>query len=282
MEIRATLAGDLPAQYGVFRAAIGELFHRHRFAPPDPPYATFSAQHAHLLEHDAERCAVADDGGRVVGYAAGLARGDAWHLASLFVLPEYQSRGVGGALLDRVWGGPYERRLTLTDSIQPVSNGLYGRAGLIPTTPVLGFVGQAALRARPALEATPCAAATLAELDREAYGFDRAPDHAFWSRRAHCTVWRRGDDAVAYSYAWPDGRIGPLAGRDEESAAAALRAELASEAPSRFLLVPGSSAALVESALAAGLRLVAPPGLLLLSRGAESPRSLALSSYTLL
>ena len=45
--------------------------------------------------------------------------------------------------------------------------------------------------------------------------------------------------------------------------------------------VPGSARELVETALAAGLRIAGPPGLLLLSRGLEPPRALVISGYWL-
>lgn len=129
-----------------------------------------------------------------------------------------------------------------------------------------------------ASEPTPAA---LALLDRAAYGFDRAVDHAFWAAQATPTLWRRDGEPVAYSYAWPRGRVGPVGGRDEASAAAALRAELARQ-PESSVEIPGTSRSLVRVALAAGLRIAPPPGLLLLSDGVEPPRSLAISSYGLL
>ena len=52
-----------------------------------------------------------------------------------------QGRGVGPALLDAVWSDAALRRRTITDAIQPVSNALYGRRGLIPVTPLLAFSG---------------------------------------------------------------------------------------------------------------------------------------------
>lgn len=57
--IRPTTRADLPAQYGVLQAAIGEVFRRHRFEPPNPPPEAFEAQQGHLLDHDAERCSTA-------------------------------------------------------------------------------------------------------------------------------------------------------------------------------------------------------------------------------
>jgi GNAT superfamily N-acetyltransferase len=284
MELRRAEPEDLPAAHDVFRAAIGELFRRHSFDPPDPPAEAFLAQHGHLLRHDGERCWVAHDRRRVVGFAAALAREDAWFLSSLFILPDYQARGLGGRLLDRVWGEGYVRRLTLTDSIQPVSNGLYARRGLIPATPMLHLNGIVADAHDPGLVAAEPDSAELAAVDRAAYGFDRAPDHAYWGLRARGRLWLDGGGApVAYAYSWGHGRIGPLAGRDGGSAARALRAELARRRGSAAEVVaPGSSRELVAAALAAGLRFSRPAGLLLLSAGVEPPAGLAISGYSLL
>jgi hypothetical protein len=74
-----------------------------------------------------------------------------------------------------------------------------------------------------------------------------------------------------------------LAGRDGAAAALALRAELARRAsqPTEMLL-PGTTPGLVEAALASGLRLTRPPGLLLLGQGTDPPKALAISGYWLL
>ena len=106
MRIRPATEADLPAQDAVFRAAIGGLFRRHAFDPPNPPPDAFAAQHRHLLRHDPERCFVADEEGRVVAYVAALERGDAWYLSSLFVRPDHQGRGLGA----RCSSGPGARR----------------------------------------------------------------------------------------------------------------------------------------------------------------------------
>jgi GNAT superfamily N-acetyltransferase len=282
VEIRRATEADLSAQYEVFRAAIGDLYGRHSFEPPNPPPEAFAAHQRHLLRRDGERSLVADDGGRVVAFAAAFVRGDAWFLASLFVLPDHQSAGLGTRLLDAVWGKGYTRRLTLTDAIQPVSNGLYARRGLIPATPMLHLGGIVRGGAESGLEDTEPDRETLAALDRAAYGFDRAPDHAHWGRFARARVWLRAGEPVAYAYAWPHGRVGPVAGLDGAAAADGLRAELGRMRGSDAEVVaPGSSAEIVEAALDAGLRFSRPPGLLLLSRGVPAPRGLAISGYSL-
>jgi GNAT superfamily N-acetyltransferase len=280
VELRPATADDLAAELEVFRAAIGELFHRHAFTPPNPPDEAFFAQQGHVLETDPQRCLVAVEACEVVAYASALVREGAWYLASLFVRPDLQGRGVGSALLDGVWGDGFARRSTLTDSIQPVSNGLYGRRGLIPTTPVLTLAGPP--RADdPGLTPSDPETEALSALDRSAYGFDRASDHEYWQQHSTATVWLRDGESIAYAYSWPQGRIGPVAGRDAEAAALALRAELARAPGDVTVLVPGTSAPVVEASLAAGLRIAGPPGLLLLSRGVGAPTALAISGYTL-
>jgi GNAT superfamily N-acetyltransferase len=283
MEFRPASEADFEAEHAVLDAAEGGLRRRHRFAWTPPPFEAFAATHAHLLTTDPDRSWVAVEHGRVVAFAAAFVRGDVWFLSDLFVRPEMHGRGVGSALLDRVWGVGPPKRITIADAIQPVSNAMYARRGLVPATPILEFGGVPTGAETGSLEPADAAPAHLAALDAAAYGFDRAADHRFWATGARCTLWCRDGEPVACSYVSPGGRIGPLAGRDGDSAAAALAAELARhDGASVHLDVPGSGRELIETALAAGLRITGPPGLLLLSWGLEPPRGLAISGYWLL
>lgn len=273
---------DASAEHQVFLAAEGELLQRHGFgwATPPPPDRIASTLR-HLLAHDAERCFVAEADGRVVGYGAAFVRGGTTFLAALFIDPLVQGRGVGQGLLERVLTGTPSRRLTISDAIQPVSNAIYARWGMLPVTPILGFGGQATRVPAPEVEAAEPEARALATIDAAAYGFDRAIDHAFWATQAAGTLWLNGGAPVAYSYRWPSGRIGPIAGLEPRWAAAALVAELTRRADG-YVEIPGTSRVLVRVAFDAGLRLEAPPGLLLVSDEVEAPRSLAISSYGLM
>jgi GNAT superfamily N-acetyltransferase len=269
VELRPTTDADFPAMHAIFLVATGELFRRHCFEPPTPSLEAFSSQQGHLLLTGVS-CAAEDDGA-LIGYGTSWTRGDDWFLASLFVAPSAQGSGVGPALLDAVWGDARRRR-TITDAIQPVSNVLYARRGLIPTTPVLTFTGTPGIDA-PALDE---ADADILALDEAAYGFDRVLDHALWLQVARRTTW--GD---AYSYAFPSGDIGPVVGATPAAAALALAAELARATGPVRVRVFGSAPELVEVALRAQLRLGAVPGLLLCSRDAAAPTALAPSGYLL-
>jgi GNAT superfamily N-acetyltransferase len=280
VELRRATEGDLAAQEEIFRAAIGEVYEQRNLIAPSPPSEAFQAQHRHLLRHDGERCWVAEEDGVIVGYAAALARGEAWHLSSLFIAPGRQGAGIGKRLLERVWGEGYRNRRTLTDAIQPVSNGLYASHGLIPVAPTLHLGGEARA-GDPGLEPAEPEPSVLAALDQAAYGFDRAVDHAYWQSVGRCTVWLRGEDTCAYSYTYPWGTVGPIAGVDGPAAADAFRAEVARSGESVTIVVPGTSRELVAAALGAGLRFTRPPGLLLLGPGVDPPRALAISGYSL-
>jgi GNAT superfamily N-acetyltransferase len=269
VELRPTTDADFPAMHAIFLVATGELFRRHGFEPPAPSLEAYTSQQLHLLRTGVSYVAEADDA--LLGYSSAWTRGEDWFLASLFVAPSAQGSGVGSALFDAVWGDARRRR-TITDAIQPVSNALYARRGLIPTTPVLTFTGMPRMDT-PALDE---AHADVAALDEAAYGFDRAPDHALWSQVARRTTW--GD---AYSYVFPSGDIGPVVGATPPAAALALAAELARATSPVRVRVLGSAPELVEVALHAQLRLGAVPGLLLCSRGAAAPTALAPSGYLL-
>jgi GNAT superfamily N-acetyltransferase len=283
MEIRPAVEADLPAVHAVFRRSIEDLYGRHRFEPPRPPRDVFIRQHAHLLEHDADRFWVAAAEGRLVGFSAALVREDAWFLSALFVSPERQARGVGKELLACVWEGSSEvrHRTTIVDAIQPVSTGLYSRAGLLPITTLMNLAGEPKTRQSHGLEPGPIDEVALAGLDLAAYGFDRAPDHAFWRAEARGTLWKAAGEAVAYSYRWPGGRLGPVAGRTPEACGQALEAELA-RAEGRFvsLVVPASARPALSAALAAGLRYSDPPGLIL-STDEAGPDALVPHGYSL-
>ncbi len=287
MELRPTTVGDLPALHALFLASIAGVYLPHRFEPPTPPFDVFENQQRHIIESGGRSC-VATDGDSLTGFASAWSRGDDWFLASLFVAPATQQGGIGSALLDAVWGDAHLRRRTITDAIQPVSNALYARRGLVPATPLLAFSGTPRIGVAPLAESLQVAAAATetalvaaAPIDNAAYGFDRAVDHTYWGRFARRTIWTRGESAIAYSYAFPGGHIGPVAGLDQEAAAGALEGELARATEPVVVHIPGSSRSLVEVALHRGLRLSATPGLLLLSAAAEPPTLLALSGFTL-
>jgi hypothetical protein len=99
----------------------GERRHRHGLPWSAAPFQAWRAPQRHLPAADGERSFVALDGRRLASFSAALARGDTWLLAALFVSPEYQGQRVGPRTADRSGAGDHQRRMTITNSIQPVS-----------------------------------------------------------------------------------------------------------------------------------------------------------------
>ena len=268
MELRPTTDGDQPPHHATFVDAIATVFAPRGFAVPSPSLEGFSILQRHVLTTGVGY--VAEDEGEVVGFASAWTRGDDWFLACLFIRSRAQGKGVGRQLLEAVWGDARRRR-TVTDAIQPVSNVLYARRGLAPVTPLLTFTGT------PQIAATADEApADLGAIDAVAYGFDRTVDHRYWELHARRTEW--GD---AYSYVFPGGDVGPVAGATPQAAARALAVALGTADGSVRVRIPGSARELVDVALRARLRLDPVPGLVLLSPDVEPPTALAPSGYML-
>jgi len=258
----------------VYDEAIDDLdVRRHR-----PRQARNAAALGQLLEHlsstDPGSTIVADDHGRVVAFGVILSRqGDAF-LAFLFVVPAWQGRGLGRAVLAecRRGAGIVARFSTCAEADQLVSTGLYASLGLAPREPIYLLRGELDERALPELPtgwlARPLGtdggdAAVVASLDRAVLGYERPADHAFWA-----TTGRRGwlyttatRQAAGYAYAQASGRLGPVAAVDPE-ALPALLGHVIRQVPvleGRQALVPGSAGGALVTLLGAGLRLEGTP-----------------------
>lgn len=237
VKYRRAEEADLPRVFAVFRAALNSYL-----VPagqqPIPEDEQQPPSYPHFLRHDAERFWVAEAdveelnaggvdslgvGGRqVVGWGSGLLRGDWWFLSNLFVLPEAHGMGIGARLFELAATGapPGAVRATVTDSIQPVSNTLYARRGLLPREVLIGFDGEP--RVRGALSSlgtlvpervTLAAIPELREIDAAASGVDRSVDHSFYLTEGgrFGLLFRRRGRAVGYAMLRRDGWVGPVA-----------------------------------------------------------------------
>ena len=207
---------------------------------------------AHLLATDPERFWVAtgpDD--EVVEFASASVREGLWFLAMLFVLPGTQARGIGQALMDHAQAGtavlpggpavpgpddPLDSGIhtwgMCTDAVQPISNGLYARRGVVPGSiwRLFGVRRWAAVPPPPpGLESVAFESVAATEpdgerrlqaiLDEAGPGGDRrgAADHGFLRRdgRVRFLLRDRGTGAtLGYVYGSGIGRMGPLLALD--------------------------------------------------------------------
>ena len=239
--LRPATVDDLPTCAAVWRDALNDYLGR--LAQPEIPddLGPILRLYAHLRSTDPTRFVVAEragsDGAAVIdGFGAAVVRDGLWFLSMLFLRPSAQGRGLGRLLLDAIgpepgWEARGGFRATATDSVQPISNGLYGSLGIVARVPLLRLVGRAerpsALPPLPAdIDVTPfdevatddggLGASALdreiAALDRDGLGFERPVDHRFLAaeaRRGFLYCDRTGRPR-GYGYTSESGRVGPV------------------------------------------------------------------------
>ena len=296
--VRPATPDDLATCAAIWRDALNDYLGR--LAQPEipPDFGPILRLYGHLLATNpttflvAERASGAGSGGgdpaAIDAFVVVVRRGRLAFLSMLFVRPGVQGRGLGRALLALALpdGAPdVEWRATATDSVQPISNGLYGSLGLVPRIPLLRLVGlpdrAADFGALPAgveaigFDEVPDAAdglgrsalaAELADLDQNAAGFDRAPDHAFHADEGRIGfLFRdRTGQSVGYGYSSEAGRVGPVAVRDE-GLLGPVMGHLVREVQPRGafgMWVPGTAGSAVAPLLRAGFRFDGFPVLL--------------------
>lgn len=306
VSFRPAVDADLDACAGIWKAGIDDYLTRLAQPPVHDDLAPLRRLFAHLLATDPDRFWVAIDapsaGGDPVGFASATVRGDLWFLAMLFVAPGRQAAGLGSALLDHALAGrepaghdgvpgpgrPADpggvaRWGMCTDSLQPISNALYARRGMVPRLPVWRLHGEirrpaavpelrGGLSLRPFEEIAdgdPAGHRRLAEivneLDREVIGLEHGRDHAFLRREGRIG-WLLHDASgrpLGYGYGSGAGRLGPFATID-----AGLLAPLVGGVVRELRLdgpvaawVPGSAGPTTRMLLDAGLRFDGFPAL---------------------
>jgi GNAT superfamily N-acetyltransferase len=240
---RAATPDDLPACGAIWRHALNDYMGRLNLPEVPNDLAAILRLHRHLLATDPAGFLVAEQPAargatdvRIVAFGSAVRRDPVWFLSMLFVMPNAQGAGIGRELLGRLLPPPGSFTLaTCTDTAQPISNGLYAAHGIVPRIPLLRLVG---LPDRPAeLPGLPDGVHPirfaevsrdgdriggaalddeLAELDRDAAGFEHPTDHAMVAVEGRTGFLYLGPDggAVAYGYASEAGRVGPIAVRD--------------------------------------------------------------------
>jgi GNAT superfamily N-acetyltransferase len=240
-DLRPATVDDLPTCAAIWRDALNDYLGR--LAQPEIPddLGPILRLYGHLQSTDPTRFVAAERSGSngaavIDGFGAALVRDGLWFLSMLFVRPTAQGRGLGRRLLDAIgpepgWEARGGVRATATDSVQPISNGLYASLGIVPRVPLLRLVGRAE---RPAalpplpedIDITPFDEVTgdgdglgasaldreIAALDRDGLGFERPLDHRFLAaegRHGFLYCDRTGRPR-GYGYTSESGRVGPV------------------------------------------------------------------------
>jgi hypothetical protein len=216
--IRPGTPDDSAGQMAVFLHAVQHLAYRigvdREYAPPsaadlDAGQATYGLLMDHLAA-TADQWWVAEQDGRIVGYARSIVRDGVRSLTEFFVLPTAQATGVGRMLLARAFPAGGVRRRYIISTLDLAAQSLYVRAGVHHVCPLYTFLRQPAPRpkgTRPPADVSfapittePDCLDTLDDLDRDVLGYARRVDHRWLAAHRTGFLARRGDRPVGYGY----------------------------------------------------------------------------------
>ena len=264
---------DLSAMRLIQSTALHDLIAREGKDPSTMPITDQpSPEMRHLLRTDPALAWIAVEGGRPIGFSAGIVRRELCFLSDLFVLPEAHRGGIGGELLRRCLAAGKSRGariIAVLSSGDPPAQSLYIRTGMVPRFPLFALKGPARELSRlPASRnaITPVAAShtwvrRLGHLDETIWGRRRDGDHRFWFGEAgkKCLAIADTSGAVlAYAY-YGSGIVGPMAARSARLQLPLLRAigdALGGQPDAAVeLRVPGIDATVLNALLEAGLRI---------------------------
>lgn len=158
-----------------------------------------AAGFAHIERTSPGGSFVATSGGRIVGLATGLVRGDTYVLAHLAVDPEQQDKGIGGKVLSAALAfGQDSPRGLICSSPDPRAVQRYVRAGFrcTPCMIATGRPGQSAASSLRLSDGSPADLAAAAELDRLTRGVSLQDDVAHL-RSTGAELWVDDDGAYA-------------------------------------------------------------------------------------
>ena len=215
---------------------------------------------------------VARDDGEVVGIAIAHASEQERYVGDLFVEPSYRGQGIGRRLLEAAFTDADDvTRAVLFDPADSAAYALavgFGlspggtlarMAGAIPREEELARMAAGDYRFKVA-DLDPAAhEVAVNALDQEARGTTRMADHLYFSRNATGQLYLLASEPVAYSYVWPDGRIGPLVCASQSYLVQILAYALVTLARRHraswcTALIPGANLRISRAALRAGLR----------------------------
>ncbi len=195
---------------------------------------------AHLQAHDPDGFFCALDRDETLGFAAAHIRSRQWVLSEMWVLPQHQGKGAGGALLRRLLAygerSGAREHLAMVPPLPSIQALLLG-AGLESLCPVhlvelpaegADVAASSLSRTLPGQDMTRellkrRGQADLDRLDRLVRRVTREVDHVFWikERGLNLALVRQGERIAAYGYGGA-GQVGPVAGSTREAALAGL------------------------------------------------------------
>jgi len=266
---RGTL-DDSQETFDVFYRSIMELGNRLNVMPisggHDPEVIqNLGARRQSLFDHLArtsDNYWVAEQGGKVIGFARSILRSGVRQLTEFFVLPECQSAGVGSELLARAFpmNGADHRFILATIDGRAVQS--YLKAKVYPLFPCYAFSRPAEkiqLNSDLTIERISPSAQAMGELiriDNAILNFHREAEHAWLLETRLGYFYKRGRDIVGYGYLGDHhGPFALLNSDDFPAALAHAETEAANKGLEFSVEVPMVNRAAIDHLLSRGCKL---------------------------
>lgn len=170
------------------------------------------------LQQTAVQSWLAEDDGKVLGYARSVLRDDVLELTEFFVLPGQQSAGVGRELLSRAFPAEGARRRFIIATLDTRALARYMKTSVYPCFPICYLsrdpepaVVETDLTFEPITPDSDILAA-LDALDASILGYKRTVDHQWLMQNRAGFICRRAGEIVGYGYV--SVMSGPFALRD--------------------------------------------------------------------
>jgi GNAT superfamily N-acetyltransferase len=251
---------DLPECVHVFDLSVADVRRRHNMPSPPKPQSDAArlALYHHL--HATGIFHVAQQEGRLVGFASAILREKVWFLSGFWVLPEFQRQHVGMPLLRNVWEAGREAGATTyfvwaSPDLPAIS--AYLKIGMLPGAQIFLFEGSPKVTAKVSAAYTtqPLTKAAAMALDKTMRGTRREEDHEFFMRHGwQGTQVLHNGVSAGYYYQYED-IVGPAAWTHPRHADSLL-ALACRDRKQVALGAPGMNHDAIQFAFKAGLRLV--------------------------
>ena len=219
-----------------------------------------------LLDHlarTAYRFWVAEEDGKIIGYARATMHDGIWELTEYFVLPGSQSAGLGRELFERTLPDEPARHRIILATTDVRAQARYLKSGVYPRFSIQYLyrkpetVQLESDLVPERIHSTPETVAALGEIDQALFDFRRDPDHLFLLNDREAYLWRRDGQPVGYSY-FGNG-TGPMAVLNEDDMPALIahaeRAATAAGAGQFGMELPMINRAAVDWLLGRGYRI---------------------------
>lgn len=248
----------------IFLQSVTDMYERHNIKQPAPTRPLIEKFYEHIRRTGIFQVAEVD--GKLAAICHAIVRGSLWFLSGFWALPSSQGKGIGRALLERVWdeGTRQGAEIFFTwSSVDVRAMATYMKFGMLPGYQILNFAGafqSASDDDVKGYETQPLDIKNAMSIDEQVRGTRRECDHQFSISefKAEGRQLVRDGRAVGYYY-FSNGTVGSAAWLEAEDAEPVLESacrEASKQAEQIRLMIPGVNHSAIRFALRAGLKFV--------------------------